>query len=148
MKKTFFFSFLLILTGLTSCSPKNSKVQPLTYKGFLTQIWDCKKHPDGFVFEGKTAVIVDFYTPWCGPCRQLFPILEKMAAEYEGELVVYAVDAEHEKELSTIFNVQSFPTLLFIQRDVHNMKMYHGLPSEEKLRTTIEEELLGKTKQQ
>lgn len=131
MKKILLFSFLLILTGATSCSQKSSKVQPLTYKGFLTKIWDYKKHPDGFVFEGETAVIVDFYTPWCGPCRQLFPILEKMANEYEGKLMVYAVDAEHEKELSTIFNVQNFPTLLLIPKDGRNMKIYHGLPSEE-----------------
>ena len=142
------FSILLILTGATSCSlEKGSKVQHLTYQGFSEKIWDIEKHPDSFAFKGSTAVIVDFYAPWCGPCMQLHPIMEKMAEEYEGDLTIYKVDVEKEKELATVFKIQGLPAMLCFSSTGSHVRRYNGLPSEEDLRTIIEEELLDKPKQ-
>ena len=115
--------------------------------GRILKIWDAEKHPDSFVFEGNTAVIVDFYANWCGPCQQLFPMLEKLANEYEGELIVYKVNKEVEENLASAFKVQGLPALLLIPKSGHPLKMYNGLPSEEKLRSIIEEQLLDKPKQ-
>ncbi len=138
---------LLVLVGATACTKDELKVQPLTYNDFFTKIWDYEKHPDKFVFEGNTAVIIDFYTQWCRPCRQLAPVLEKMAKEYEGELMVYNVDAEQEKELTAIFKVKGYPAFLTISKKGQYKKLYDGLVTEEELRTIIEEQLLDHPKQ-
>jgi thioredoxin-like negative regulator of GroEL len=74
--------------------------------------------------------------------------LEKMADEYEGELTVYKVDAEQEKELAILFKVEGYPVLFLIPKDGHKMMRRDGLPSEENLRTLIEEQLLDPTQQQ
>ena len=149
MKKTFIFCMLLILASTTACfHEKDSKIQSITYDEFFTKIWDAEKHPDTFVFEGNTAVIVDFYASWCGPCQKLFPILEKLANEYEGDLMVYKANKETEEKLAAAFKVQGLPALLLIPKDGHPLRMYNGLPSEEELRTIIEEQLLDKPKQQ
>ena len=149
MKKTVISCMLLILASATACfHDKDSKIQSITYDEFFTKIWDAEKHPDTFVFEGTTAVIVDFYASWCGPCQKLFPILEKLANEYEGDLVVYKANKEIEEKLAAAFKVQGLPALLLIPKNGHPLRMYKGLPSEEELRTIIEEQLLDKPKQQ
>ena len=58
----------------------------------------------------KTA-IVDFYATWCGPCKAIAPVLEKLAAEYKGKIVVYKIDTDKEPELSAAFGIRSIPTL-------------------------------------
>lgn len=142
------FSIFLLLIGATSCSIKEeSKVQHLTYQGFTERIWDIEKQPDSFAFKGNTAIIVDFYAKWCGPCVQLLPIMEKMANEYEGDLTIYKVDVDKEKDLATAFKIQGLPAMLCISSTGNHVRRYNGLPSEEDLRTIIEEELLDKPTQ-
>lgn len=147
MKKAI-VSFLLLLVCTTACSlKKDSKVQHLTYQGFNEKIWDLEKHPDSFAFKGNTAVIVDFYAKWCGPCVKLLPIMEKMANEYEGDLTIYKVDMDKEKDLATVFKIQGLPAMLCISSTGSHVRRYNGLPSEEDLRTIIKEELLDKPTQ-
>jgi thioredoxin len=142
------FSILLLLIGVTSCSLKqDSKVQHLTYQSFTEKIWDIDKQPDSFAFKGNTAVIVDFYAKWCGPCVQLLPIMEKMANEYEGDLTIYKVDVDKEKDLATAFKIQGLPAMLCFSSTGSHVRRYNGLPSEADLRTIIEEELLDKPTQ-
>lgn len=142
------FSIFLLLTGATSCSLiKDQKVQHLTYQDFTEKIWDIEKQPDSFAFKGNTAIIVDFYAKWCGPCVQLLPIMEKMANEYEGDLTIYKVDVDKEKDLATVFKIQGLPAMLCISSTGSRVRRYNGLPSEEDLRTIIEEELIDKPTQ-
>lgn len=149
MKKTLVFSIVLLIACAMGCSSdKDSKIQPITYQDYIDKIWDFDQHPDKFVFKGNTAVIIEFYSRHCGPCRLLMNHLEKMADEYEGELTVYKVDAEQEKELAFLFKVEGYPALFLIPKDGHKMMRRDGLPSEENLRTLIEEQLLDPTQQQ
>ena len=149
MKKTLVFSIVLLIACAMGCSSdKDSKIQPITYQDYIDKIWDFDQHPDKFVFKGNTAVIIEFYSRHCGPCRLLMNHLEKMADEYEGELTVYKVDAEQEKELAFLFKVEGYPTLFLIPKDGHKMMRRDGLPSEENLRTLIEGQLLDPTQQQ
>jgi len=57
--------------------------------------------------------LIDFYADWCAPCRQTAPILDELAREYSGKIVVYKVDVQKEKELASVFGIQSIPAFLF-----------------------------------
>ena len=66
------------------------------------------------VLQSQLPVIVDFWAPWCGPCRMVAPILEKIAKEYAGKLVVSKVNTDENGEWATKFGVQGIPTMLFV----------------------------------
>lgn len=138
MKKRIVFFILLVFIGLTACSPEKTK--PLSYQGFLDHIWDFEVNTDTFVYKASNTVIVDFYAKWCGPCRQLLPIMEKMAEEYEGELTVYKVDVDQEKKLANYFLIKGLPVFFIFSTDGH-FKRYTGLPTEAELRKLIEEQI-------
>jgi len=66
------------------------------------------------VLQSPLPVIVDFWAPWCGPCRTVAPILDKIAKEYAGKLVVSKVNTDENGEWATKFGVQGIPTMLFV----------------------------------
>ena len=66
------------------------------------------------VLQSKVPVIVDFWAPWCGPCKMVAPTLEKLAKEYAGKLVVAKVNTDEDSEWAMKFGVQGIPTMLFV----------------------------------
>lgn len=63
--------------------------------------------------------IVDFWAEWCGPCRMVAPIVEQLAAEYEGRLTVAKLDVDENQQTSARFNVRSIPSILFFKDGKH-----------------------------
>lgn len=63
---------------------------------------------------GTLPAIVDFTATWCGPCQRIAPILEELAAEYNGKIVIYKVDIDKERDLAKAFNISSIPAILYI----------------------------------
>ena len=112
-----------------------ANVTHLTKADFLTKVYNYEKNPKEWKYEGDKPAIVDFYATWCGPCKAIAPVLEKLAAEYKGKIV--------EPELSAAFGIRSIPTLLFIPAKGTPQVAQGALP-EETLRKTIDEFLLGK----
>lgn len=91
-----------------------TRVVHITKADFLKKIYDIEKNPDEWKYLGSQPAIVDFYADWCGPCRQLSPVLDELAKEYSGKLTIYKVNVDNERGLATFFGIRSIPTLLFI----------------------------------
>jgi thioredoxin 1 len=90
------------------------------------------------VLKSDIPVIVDFWAPWCGPCKMVAPILDKLAKEYDGKMLVAKVNTDENQEYAGRYGVQGIPTMLFIAGG----KVLHrqvGAVPESVLRDTINE---------
>ncbi|MCQ2066484.1 MAG: thioredoxin [Bacteroidaceae bacterium] len=69
---------------------------------------------ESMVAEGKPMVI-DFWATWCGPCKRLAPVIEELAAQYAGKVIIGKCDIEENPELTEKFGIMSVPTVAFIR---------------------------------
>ena len=89
---------------------------------FLKRIADYKNNPNEFKYLGDKPAIIDFYATWCGPCKQVAPIVADMAREFSGKIHVYKIDIDKEPELAKVFGIQSIPSFLFIPKKVNQQR--------------------------
>lgn len=112
----------------------------LTTQEFKEKVFDYETKQD-WSYQGELPAIIDFYADWCGPCKMVAPILEDLAKEYDGRLLIYKVNTDIEQELSYVFNIQSIPTMLFIDANGQAM-MQPGAFPKHVFKKVIEEKLL------
>ena len=144
MKRALLIALVILATSLATNAQSNkseSKTKHLTYNEFLHKVWNFENNPTTFIYKGKVPAVIDFYADWCGPCRRVAPIMEKLAEEYEGRLVVYKINVDQEKELASAFQAKSIPMVLFIPLEGQPMKQVGAMP-EESYRKIVEEHLL------
>ena len=120
-----------------------AKAVSITKAEFIKKVANYEANPTEWVYLGDKPCIVDFYTTWCGPCKRLAPIMDELAKEYEGEIYIYKVDTDKERELAAVFGIRSIPTLLFCPMG-ENPQIAQGALPKEQLKEAIDKVLLKK----
>lgn len=111
----------------------------LNKEGFLRRVADIDSKE--WKFLGDRPAIIDFYAPWCGPCKMLSPVLDELSEEYAGKIDIYKVNVDEEDELSATFGIRSVPTLIFIPMEGTPQRSAGALPKPQ-LKEVIETVLL------
>lgn len=119
---------------------KNTAVVELTTEAFKANVYDINS--DKLVYLGNKPAIIDFNATWCGPCRRIAPILDELAKEYEGKIVIYKVDVDKNREIAEVFGISSIPAILYIPLDKEPV-MTIGLRGKAKMKEEINTILMG-----
>ncbi|GAB4224704.1 MAG: thioredoxin [Bacteroidales bacterium] len=144
LKNTFFLMIVLLAGTVGAVAQDEHKgLEHLTAETFKQKVFDYEANSQQWVFEGKKPCIVDFYADWCKPCKMIAPILEELAQEYEGEIDIYKVNTDQQRELSRVFGIKSIPAVLFCPMEGKPQMSTGALPKAT-FKQVIDEFLLGK----
>lgn len=155
MEKLLMMIILVMTSAITSASNDKAKsdqkdkkttdsgeVLNMDKEMFLNKIFDYEKSKE-WKYKGKKPAIIDLYADWCGPCRQVAPIMKELAKEYAGKIVIYKVNVDKQKELAALFNATSIPLFVFIPME-GDPQFIRGAADKATYKKAIDEFLLNK----
>ena len=129
---------------VTKQTTENNKMGTInmTKMDFLTKVHNYEKDMETWNYLGDKPAIIDFYAEWCGPCKQIAPVLEELANEYGDQIYIYKVNVDEEQELAALFGIRSIPTMLYIPMTGQPQRASGAAPKAE-LKKTIDSILLN-----
>lgn len=154
MKKVLSIFALVIISSMFACasndkseqkqektaSVNNGDVVVMDKAMFLKDVFDFEKSKE-WKYRGTKPAIIDLYADWCGPCKQVAPIMKELAKEYAGKIVIYKVNVDKEKELAALFNATSIPLFVFIPMK-GEPQLFRGAADKATYKKAIDEFLL------
>ena len=139
----FVFGFAIFAANPESKAKESAKPIELNRSVFLEKVHNFVKSPNEWTYLGDKPAIIDFHATWCGPCKQIAPVLAQLAAEYGDDIYVYKVDVDQEPDIAKAFGISSVPSLLFIPKE-GQPQMGQGNIPKASLVKVIDEFMLGK----
>ncbi|QDV26271.1 thioredoxin [Aureliella helgolandensis] len=88
------------------------------------------------VLDSSTGVLVDFWAPWCGPCRQIAPLIDKLAEQFSGSVKIGKLNIDDNPTITAKYGIQSIPTLLLIKNGEVS-ETFRGMPPQAKLEEAV-----------
>lgn len=153
MKRILFVFALMSTILLSACNAKNAnnnnnetkdmKTIELTKQDFLTKVANFESSPNEWKYLGDKPAILQFHATWCGPCKALTPVMQELAAEYDGQIYIYTIDIDKEPDLASAFGIRSVPTLIFTPME-GQPQMGTGVMPKNTLKEAIDKTLLKK----
>lgn len=114
-------------------------VEHLNAENFKSRVHDYEKNKT-WEFQGDLPAIIDFYADWCGPCKAVAPVMDKLSVEFEGRVNFYKIDTDKEQLLASLFGISSIPSLLFVPMEGPPSMSVGALPEGE-IKKAIEQVL-------
>ena len=126
IQRILLWAIALVFLGATTvgCSDKRvDKVEPQKTRQTIATLEGTRAFEKALADAGDGLVVVDFYADWCGPCRQLFPVLEEIARKHGDKATFYKVNVDRNRELAQARRITGIPHVMFIRRSeaVHSI---------------------------
>ncbi len=139
----FVFALATFAANPDTKAKNSAKPIELNRSVFIEKVHNFVKSPNEWKYLGDKPAIIDFHATWCGPCKQIAPVLAQLAAEYGDDIYIYKVDVDQEPDIAKAFGIRSVPSLLFIPHE-GQPQMGQGNIPKASLKKVIDEFMLGK----
>ena len=126
MKKILLLIVSVFMTG-SLVYGQTGKVIHINQSEFIEKVYDYKKNPDKWVYEGSKPAIIDFYADWCGPCKMLSPVVDEIAGESDAYRVC-KLNVDDAPEIAARYRVMSIPTLIVFKNGEEVDRSVGALP--------------------
>jgi len=134
MKKNLFyllFCTLFLFLGLNLFAQTEKKPEFLTKETFKQKVWNYEASPNEVKYLGNKPCIIDLYADWCGPCKRIAPFMDEFCKTYDGEIYVYKINVDKQKELAALFQASSIPVVVFFPMQGTPTATKGALPKEQ-----------------
>ena len=107
---------LITFACLFSLIASGQEVIKMDRAMFLDKVFDYTQSQT-WKYKGELPAIIDLYADWCGPCRRMAPVMQELAKEYAGKIVIYKINVDKEQELAALFGATSIPLFVLIPKE-------------------------------